>query len=311
MRVFVTGAIGFVGSAVVSELLEAGHQVVGLARSNTAVATLTAAGAAVHLGALDDLDSLRRGAATADGVIHLAFMHDFSDDAGAGAADLRDVVTIGAALEGSDKPLVVTSSTLTLAFEELRRVGTEADVPGSAVPQVASENAAIALAERGVRSSVIRLAPSVHGPGDYGVVPRLIDIARDTGVSAVVEYGDNRWPAVHRLDAAGLIRLALEAAPAGSRLHGVGDEGVPFRHIAGVIARQLNVPVLSISREEADIHFGFLSASASADNPTSNMRTRELLGWRPVHPALIPDLDEGHYFRGLVAATAQREARTG
>jgi nucleoside-diphosphate-sugar epimerase len=298
MRVFVTGATGFIGSAVVRELLEAGHQVVGLARSDTAAAALTATGADVHRGALDDLDSLRSGAAAADGVIHLAFKHDFSGFAGAAAADLHAVETIGAALEGSGKPFVITSGTLMLAWSlQPGRLGTEEVVVDAGVPRGASENVAIALAERGVRSSVVRLSPSVHGEGDKGFVPRLISIARDKGVSAYIGDGSNRWPAVHRLDAARLFRLAVEAAPAGSRLHGVGDEGVPFRDIAGAIGRHLNLPVVSISREEADSHFGFLSAFASADNPTSSALTQERLGWRPVHPALIPDLEEGHYFR--------------
>ncbi len=304
MRVFVTGATGFIGSAVVRELLAAGHQVVGLARSDTAAAALTAAGAAVHRGTLDDLDSLRSGAVAADGVIHTAFtdISGSTNFADAAAADLRAVETIGAALEDSGKPFVVTSATPILAMLGRLvltpgRLGTEEDVPDPALPRVASENAAIALAERGVRSSVVRLATSVHSEGDkHGFVPRLIGIARDKGVSAVVGDGANRWPAVHELDAAHLFRLALEAAPAGSRLHGVGEEGVPFRDIAGVIGRHLNLPVVSISREEADAHFGFLSAFVSLDNRTSSTQTQELLGWRPVHPALIPDLEAGHYF---------------
>jgi nucleoside-diphosphate-sugar epimerase len=298
MRVFVTGATGFIGSAVVRELINAGHQVVGLARSDKAAASLTATGAEVHHGALDDLDSLHEGAAAADGVIHLAFKHDFSDYAGAVAADLRAVQTIGAALEGSGKPFVITSGTLMLSWLlPPGLLGTEEVAVDAAVPRGASENATIALAERGVRSSIVRLAPSVHGEGDKGFVPRLISIARDKGVSAYIGDGSNRWPAVHRLDAARLFRLALEAAPAGSRLHGVGDEGVPFRDIAGVIGRHLNLPVVGISREEADAHFGFLGAFASADNPTSSALTQERLGWRPLHPALIPDLEQGHYFR--------------
>jgi nucleoside-diphosphate-sugar epimerase len=301
VRVFVTGATGHIGSAVVPELLEAGHEVVGLARSDKSAAVLTAAGAEVHRGALDDLDSLRGGAVAADGVVHLAFMHDFSDYAGASAADLRAVEAIGEALDGSGKPFVITSGTLMLAFALTPgRLGTEEDAIDTGSPprpRVASENAAVTLAERGVRSSVVRLPPSVHSSLDHhGFVPSLIGIARDKGVSAFVGDGANRWPAVHTLDAAQLFRVALEAAPAGSRLHGVGDAGVRFRDIAGVIGRHLDLPVVSISREEADAHFGFLGAFVSADNPTSNALTRELVGWEPTHPGLIADLDQGHYF---------------
>jgi nucleoside-diphosphate-sugar epimerase len=305
MRVFVTGASGHIGSLVVAELLEAGHQVVGLARSDTSATALAAAGAEVHRGTLDDLDGLREAAAAADGVIHLAFMHDFGDFAGAAAADLHAVETIGAALDDSGKPFVSTSGTLTLAFPLTpgplpRHLGTEQDVidPGTpSRPRVASEYTAVALAERGVRSSVVRLAPSVHGPADaHGFVPRLIGIAREKGVSAYVGDGSNRWPAVHELDAAHLYRLTLEKAPAGSRLHGVGDEGIPFREIADVIGRHLNLPLVSIPRDEADAHFGFLGALVAIDNPTSSALTQERLGWRPTRPGLIADLDEGHYF---------------
>jgi nucleoside-diphosphate-sugar epimerase len=306
MRVFVTGASGFIGSAVVPELIGAGHQVVGLARSDASADALAAAGAEVHRGALDDLDSLRDGAAAADGVIHLAFIHDFSDYASSIQTDLRAVETIGAALEDSGKPLVNTSGTLTLAT--LGRVGTEGDVPHPAGPRGASENAAIALAGRGVRSSVVRLAPSVHGNGDKGFVPRLIGIAREKGVSAFVGDGSNRWPAVHRLDAARLYRLATEAAPAGSRLHGAGEEGVPFRDIAEVIGRQLQLPVVSIAAEDAGEHFGFLSAFVSLDNPTSSALTQERLGWTPQGPALIADLERGHYFDGDAINRAQELA---
>ncbi|GMK39756.1 putative NAD-dependent epimerase/dehydratase [Paenibacillus sp. CCS19] len=292
MRVFVTGATGFIGSAVVRELLDAGHQVVGLARSDKAAAALITAGAEVRRGGLDDLDSLRDGAASADGVIHLAFKHDFADFAAAAAADSLAIETMGAALEGTGKALVATSGTLMLTPGSL---GTEEDASSQTTPR-RSEEAALALARRGVRSSIVRLAPSVHGEGEQGFVPTLIGIAREKGVSAYVGDGLNRWPAVHRLDAARLFRLALEKGVAGAIFHGVADEGVPFRDIAGVIGRHLNLPVISVAREEADAHFGWISFAASTDNPSSSALTQKHLGWRPVHPALIPDLEQGHYF---------------
>jgi nucleoside-diphosphate-sugar epimerase len=298
MKVFVTGATGYIGSAVVRELLEASHQVLGLARSDAAAARLASVGAEVHRGALDDLNSLYDGARAADGVIQLAFnnISETTDFAAACQADLRAVETIGAALEGSGKPFVVTSGTAGLARLGLGRPGTEEDVPDPAVPRVASENAAVALSQRGVRSSVVRLPLSVHGEGDHGFVPSLIGIARAKGVSAFVGDGLNRWPAVHRLDAARLFRLAVEAAPAGSRLHGAGEEGVPFREIALAIGRQLNLPVVSIEASDTGDHFGFLAPMVSADNPTSSATTRQLLGWRPQGPGLIEDIEQGHYF---------------
>jgi nucleoside-diphosphate-sugar epimerase len=296
MRVFVTGASGHIGSAVVPELLAAGHEVTGLARSDSSAAALTAAGAAVQRGDLDDLDVLRKAAAAADGVIHLAFKHDLNDIVAAAAADLPAIEAMGEALEGSGKPFVVTSGTLMLAHAGLGRFGTEQDtLPGG--PRIDSENTAIAMAERGVRSSVIRLSPVVHSTLDHhGFTHRLISTARDKGVSGYIGDGANRWPAVHTLDAAQLYRLALESAQAGSRLHGVGDEGVPFRDIAEVIGRHLDLPVASVRPEDADDHFGFLGALVGLDNPTSNQRTRELLGWQPTRPGLIDDLDQGHYF---------------
>jgi nucleoside-diphosphate-sugar epimerase len=279
MRVFVTGAAGHIGSLVVAELLGAGHEVTGLARSDASATALKAAGAQVHRGTLEDLDSLRAATASADGVIHLAFIHDFSDFAASLATDLRAVETMGAALEGTGKPFVITA----------HRDGE------------ASENAAFALV--GVRSVVVSLSPSVHGPADrHGFIPTLIRIAREKGVSAYVGDGANRWSAVHELDAARLFRLALEGAPAGSRLYGVGDEGVPFREIAESIGRHLHVPVVSVAREEATAHFGWLGSIASLDIPVSSVATRELLGWRPVHPGLIRDLEEGHYFDRSVPA---------
>jgi nucleoside-diphosphate-sugar epimerase len=301
MKVFVTGATGFIGSAVVRELIETGHQVLGLARSDTAAASLAAAGAEVHPGSLDDLDSLRSGAASSDGVIHLAFIHDFSDFQGAARTDLRAIQTIGAALEGSGKPFVITSGTMGLtSFLPQGRLGTEKDVADaeSAVfqPRIASENAALALSRCGVRSSVVRLSPSVHGNGRSGFVEVLIYIARARGVSGYVGDGSNRWPAVHQLDAAHLFCLALEEAPAGSVLHGVQDEGVPTRVIAEVIGRHLNLPVVSIAPSDAGEHFSWLGPFSSMDNPTSSALTRELLGWQPVQPALIQDLEEGPYF---------------
>ncbi|GHO85964.1 SDR family oxidoreductase [Dictyobacter formicarum] len=299
MRVFVTGATGFIGSAVVRELIEAGHQVLGLARSDAAAASLAAAGAQVHRGSLDDLDSLRSAAAASDGVIHLAFIHDFSDYEGAARTDLHAVQAIGAALEGSGKPFVITSGTLMLTFFLPQgRLGTEKDVAdaGLVAPRVVSENAALALSRRGVRSSIVRLSPSVHDKRRGGFTEVLVSIAREKGVSGYVGDGSNRWPAVHQLDAARLFRLALEKAPAGSVLHGVAEEGVPTRTIAEVIGRHLDLPVVSISPEDAGKHFSWIGPASSIDNPTSNALTRELLGWQPVHPTLIQDLEEGHFF---------------
>jgi nucleoside-diphosphate-sugar epimerase len=299
VRVFVTGASGHIGSAVVPELLSAGHEVVGLARSDASAAVLTAAGAVVRRGDLDDLRGLQEAAAAADGVIHLAFKHDLSfsgDFAGAAAADLRAVEAFGAALDDSQKPFVITSGTLLLARAAAGRTGTEQDRLDSG-PRVDSENAVIGMAARGVRSSVIRLAPTVHSSLDHhGFVPTLIAMARKNGVAAYVGGGSNRWPAVHTLDAARLYRLALEAAPAGSRLHGAADQGVPFREIAEAIGRGLGLPAVSITAEDAPQYLGFLAAFAQLDNPTSSAQTQTLLGWRPSHPGLLADLAEHHYF---------------
>lgn len=295
MRVFVTGASGFIGSAVVPELIGAGHQVVGLARSDASAAALTAAGAEVQRGALDDLDSLRVGASASDGVIHLAYVHDFSAYEAAARTDQRAIETLGATLVGSGRPLVIASGLLGLPAG---RLGTEQDLPdpNTGGPRSAGARAVLSFASQGVRASVLRLAPSVHDEGDHGFVAVLIAIARQQGLSGYIGDGANRWPAVHRRDAAHLFRLALEQAPAGTVLHGVADEGVPTRTIAEVIGRHLHLPVVSIPREQAGAHFGWLGTFFAADIPASSVLTRDLLGWRPTHPGLIDDLDQGHYF---------------
>jgi nucleoside-diphosphate-sugar epimerase len=293
MRIFVTGATGFIGSAIVRDLIDAGHQVLGLARSEKAAKDLVAAGAEVHRGSLEDLESLRTGAAAADGVIHTAFIHDFSNYGPAAEADRRAIETLGGTLAGSDRPLIVTSGTLLAQTQG--QLATEEDAPNPSFPRK-SEEAALTLASRGVRIGVLRLPPSVHGEGDHGFVPRLVSIAREKGVSAYIGDGLNRWPAVHRLDAAHLYRLVMEKGSAGGRYHGVGDEGVPTREIAEVIGQHLNVPVVSKSREEAADHFGWIALFFGMDSPASSAQTQKRLGWKPVQPGLIADLDAEHYF---------------
>lgn len=304
MRVFVTGASGWIGSAVVPELIGAGHQVVGLARSDASAAALEAAGAEVRRGSLDDLDELRSAAEGADGVIHLAFKHDIAFSGnfqGAADADRAAIEAFGEVLAGSDRPFVIASGTLGLAPG---RVATERDglAPGWEVPfegarvRLANAQLTLSFASRGVRSSVVRLPPTVHGDGDNGFIASVVGVARDKGVSAYVGDGSNRWPAVARFDAARLFRLALEQAPAGSALHATADEGVPIREVAEVIGRGLGLPVTAVPAEGAAEHFGWLGGALGMDGPASSALTRELLGWQPTHPGLLDDLGKGHYF---------------
>ena len=293
MRVFVTGASGFIGSALVNELIAAGHEVLGLARSDAAAKSVIAAGAQVHRGDLQDLESLRSGAAAADGVIHTAFIHDFSKFVENCEIDRRAIEALGSALAGSDRLLIVTSGTAA-AFTP-GRLTTEEDAPNSPMPRVASEKAAASLEARGGRVSVMRL-PQVHDPVKQGLITYLIALAREKGVSAYVGNGLNRWPAVHRLDAAHLYRLALEKGSAGVRYNAVAEEGVPLREIAEAIGRGLRVPVVAKSPEEAGEHFGWLAMFVGVDVPASSAQTQERLGWRPARPGLISDLDQARYF---------------
>ena len=296
MRVFVTGATGFVGSAVVQALLQAGHQVLGLARSEASAQALTDAGADVHRGSIEDLQSLASGAAQADGVIHTAFIHDFSQFLENCEKDRLAIGALGAALKGTDKPLIVTSGTALVSNGQL---ATENDLPDpqGQNPRIASDQAAAALAEQGVHVSLVRLPPSVHGAGDHGFVPMIIAMAREKGESAYIGAGQNLWPAVHRLDAARVFVLALEKGASNAIYHANSEEGVPFCEIATLIGKHLNLPVVSKNAQEAGEHFGWFTHFASLNNPTSSQITREVLGWKPEHQDLLTDIDTAGYFK--------------
>lgn len=295
MRVFVTGATGFIGQAVVRELITAGHTVLGLARSDAAAAALTQAGIAVHRGDLADAGSMAAGARACDGVIHLAFIHDFSAHAAAVATDQTAVAAMLAALEGTGKPFVIASGTALAA--QAGRPSTEADPARPEIsPRALTEAIVLDAAARGVRGSVMRLPPSVHGRGDHGFVPMLIRMAWEKGVAACIGDGGNRWPAVHRADAARLFRLALEQAPAGTRLHAVAEEGIAFRAIAAAIGAGLGLPVRGLAPEEAPAHFGWMARFAAIDGPAASAQTRAAFGWQPQGPGLLQDMRESGYF---------------
>ncbi|MCW4116062.1 SDR family oxidoreductase [Aurantimonas sp. MSK8Z-1] len=297
MRVFVTGASGWVGSAVTAELIAAGHEVLGLARSDASAAKVAALGARVHRGSLDAPDTLAAGVREADAVIHTAYVHDFPNFASSAETEEANLAAMGDALKGSGKPFIVTSG---LALHVPGRAVTEEDAgdpSGSHAFRVRGEHQALALVEDGVRAMVVRLPPSTHGEGDYGFVPIVIRLAREKGVSAYVGDGENRWPAVHRLDAARLYRLALEKGEPGQRFHAVGDAGIPTREIAAAIGRGLDLPVVSVPPERAGEHFGWMGGFLGFDIDVSADLTRQRLGWKAEQPGLIADLEEGHYFR--------------
>jgi nucleoside-diphosphate-sugar epimerase len=300
MQVFVTGASGWIGSAVVPELLAAGHQVVGLARSDAAADRVAALGAEVHRGSLADTESLQTAAAKADGVVHLGYHHDFSQMSEAAQLDRQAIEVFGEVLAGTDSPFVLASGLLGL---KPGQTATERDRPASGVhPRIENARIALALADRGVRSCAVRFPPTVHGAGDHGFVATLVDTARRAGASAYVDEGANRWPAVHRQDAALLVRLAVESAPAGSVLHALDEEGIPTRDIAAAIGRAIGVPTRSVTVDQAAEHFGWIAQLFAADAAASNALTRELLGWTPTGPGLIADLDAGAYTDGPAAS---------
>jgi len=298
MHIFVTGGSGITGPAVIRELNSAGHTVTGLARSDASAARLEGLGAAVRRGALNDLDALRAGAEASDGVIHMAFSSDFGDPEGLVRLDSEAITTMGEALRGTDKPLVVTSGTFAMTPG---RVSVETDTPdqtSAAQFRIPGEQACLSFAHQGVRASVVRLAPTVHGPGDYGFIAMLIAAARKAGAAPYIADGAYRWPAIHRHDAATLFRLAAEKAPAGSRLHGVDEAGITQRTIAETIGRKLGLPTASLTPEEMAPLFAvpFIAGVFAVDAPASSALTRSLLGWTPTHPTLLQDLQNGDYF---------------
>jgi len=294
MRILVTGASGWIGSASVKELISAGHHVLGLARNDESAAKITGLGAEVVRGSLDDLASLRAAAAQAEGVVHLGYNHDFSQMAAAAQTDRAAIDAFADVLQGTGGPLLIASGTLGLAPG---RVGTEADMPSAAVhPRIANAAYTLGLSDRGIRSMVVRFAPTVHGAGgDHGFVAVLAHTAREKGISGYIGEGRNRWPAVNRLDAGKLVQLAIDKAPPGSVLHAVAEEGVATREIAKALGQFLNVPVESIPADRAQQHFGWLGMFFGADAPASNARTRSLLGWEPTHGTLLEDIAAGHY----------------
>lgn len=295
MRVFVTGASGFVGSAIVKELLQARHQVLGLARTDASAEELLKAGAEVHRGNLDDLESLKAGAGQCDAVIHTAFNHDFTRYKQSCEEDRQIILALGAALEGTSRPLVVTSGIGLLHYD--RRVTEDDQVPSSDVaPRAASEEAAYELIAQGVNAYILRLPPTTHGEGDHGFVPMVIDSAKANGQSVYIEEGQNRWPAAHRFDAAAMYRLIIEKQPEQRVFHAVAEEGVPFKEIATAIANGLHLQTVSKTKEDAQQHFGWLTHFASIDCPASSEQSRKVLGWEPKEIGLLEDLASGVYF---------------
>lgn len=298
MRIFVTGASGFVGTAVLRELIAAGHQVLGLARSDASADALWTLGAEVHRGELTDLASLKAGARDVDGVIHAGFIHDFARFKEVCEIDRQAITALGEALRGTDRPLIVTSGTALVSGQGIATETMVTPTGDKALPRVASEEAAAAVAAMGVRVSVMRLPPSVHGEGDHGFVPLLIKLAREKGAAAYIGDGANRWPAVHRADAARAYRLAIESGAEARHYHANAEDGVPFRAIAGVIGKRLGLPVVSLSGDAAAAHFGWFAHFAGLDNPSSSAETRTQLGWKPQEPGLLADLDNPYYFAG-------------